>query len=236
MFRCLKKEANSIRRPLAILGAVILCFCAVAIGDVLYVRHQATTLISELANLDSVSDPSGVMLALLDQHGDHRVDKICESDLCQYQLLLTNGALSRSHLVPEAEIRAYVTLKRSALALIRVEYTSSVFKANSPIVGIQEDFCRVGGIPPCDYFYLNPHGSNVTETWNGDVTFGQMATEIQKQASWAMNSNCFVALNGCKNISELLPRIWKLTAPGAVSSRLRSLADSIADGSQPLPQ
>ena len=236
MFRCLNKEVNSIRRPLAILGAVILCSCAVAIGDVLYVRHQATTLISELASLDSVSDPSGVALALLDKYGNHRVDKICESDLCQYQLLLTNGALSRLHLVPEAEIRAYVTLRHSALAFIRVDYTSSVFKANSPIVGIQEDFCKVRGIPPCDYFYLNPHGLNVAETWNGDVTFGQMATTVQKQASWAMNSNCFVALKGCKNISELLPRIWKLTSPGAVSSRMRSMADSIADAAQPLPE
>jgi hypothetical protein len=236
VFRCLKKEANSIRRPLAILGAVILCFCAVAIGNVLYVRHQATTLISELASLDSVSDPSGVALALVDKYSNHRVDKICESDLCQYQFLFTNDALSRLHLAPRAEIRAYMTLRHSALAIIVVDYTSSVFKANSPIVGIQEDLCKVGGTPPCDYFFLNPHGLNVAETWNGSVTFGQMATAVQKQTSWAMNPNCFIAWGGCKNISELLPQIWKLTSPGAVSSRMRSMADSIADASQPLPQ
>jgi hypothetical protein len=236
VFRCLKKEANSIRRPLAIFGTVILCLCAVLIGDMLYVRRQATTLISELARLDSVSDPSGVALALVDKYSNHRVEKICESDQCQYQLLFTNGALSRLHLAPEAEIRAYVTLRGSTLAIISVEYTSSVFKTNSPIVGIQEDFCKVGRTPPCDYFYLDPHGLNVAKTWNGSVEFGQMATTVQKQTSWAMNPNCFIALRGCKNISELLPNIWKLTAPGAVSSRLRSMADSIADASQPLPQ
>jgi hypothetical protein len=48
--------------------------------------------------------------------------------------------------------------------------------------------------------------------------------------------NCLTALRGCKDISQLLPTVWKLTGPGVVSSRMRSTADSITDASQPLPE
>jgi hypothetical protein len=206
------------------------------IGGVLYARNQATTLIEELRALDTAANPSAFVLAFMGKYRAHFVDKNCRADWCQYHFLFTNAAISKLHLVPRAEIRTYLTLNRGALAIVYVEYTSAVFKADSPIVGVQEDFCAIGGTPPCNYFYLDPHGWNVAQTWKGTVTFGQMATQEQRGAAWALNSNCFTALKGCKDISELLPRIWKLTSLRAVTSRMRSMADSIADASQPLPE
>jgi hypothetical protein len=205
-------------------------------ADVIYVRHQASELIDELSSLDAAPTPSVVALALMEKYHDHLVGETCQSAECQYEFLFTNSALSRLHIVPRAEITAYVTTNREVLEVVLVVFTSSVFKANSPIVGVQEGFCPIGSNPPCDYFYLNPHGLNVAETWNGTVGFGQMATQVQKQAAWGLNANCFVALKGCKDISKILPTVWKLTSPEAVSSRMRSMADSIADASQPLPQ
>jgi hypothetical protein len=205
-------------------------------ADAIYVRHQASALIDELRSLDEAPAPSVVARGLMEKYHDHLVGETCQSAECQYEFFFTNSALSKLHTVPRAEITAYVTMNRNVLEIVLVVYTSSVFKANSPIVGVQEGFCPVGSNPPCDYFHLNPHGLNVAETWNGTVGFGQMATQVQKQAGWALNPNCFVALKGCKDISKILPTIWKLTSPGAVSSRMRSMADSIADAAQPLPQ
>jgi hypothetical protein len=176
-----KKEAILIRRSLGILGAVTFCFFAVAMGNAVYARNQASTIIAELGSLDTAANPSVVALTLIEKYRNHLVDKNCESDLCQYQLLFTNRAISTFGVVPRAEIRAYVTFNHFQLAIVNAEYTSAVFKTNSPIVGVQEDFCAIGGTPPCDYFYLNPHGLNVRETWNGNVTFGQMATRFRSR-------------------------------------------------------
>jgi hypothetical protein len=214
----------------------MLVLAAVVIGDALYARHQASTLFGELRSLDAAPDPSVLALSLMEKYRDHLVGETCRSAECQYQFLFTNSAISRFHVVPRAEVTVYVTVNRAVLEIVLAIYTSAVFKANSPIVGVQEGFCPIGSNPPCDYFYLNPHGANVAETWNGTVDLGQMATTVQKQAAWGLNSDCFVALKGCKDISKLLPTVWKLTSPGAVSSRMRSMADSLANAEQPLPQ
>jgi hypothetical protein len=144
--------------------------------------------------------------------------------------------ISKLHVAPKAEIRMYISTYAGLLDEINVGYTSGVFKTNSPIVWVQEDFCGTRADISCAHFGINPHGRDIHQTWNGDVEFGQKATQEQKRAAWALNLNCFTAIRGCKDISRLLPTIWKLTRPGAVSSRMRSTADSIAEASQPLPE
>ena len=198
-------------------------------------RHQATELFAELRNIDASSDPSVAARLFMQNHRDSLSDKRCQADLCQYELNFTNKAISRFRVVPVSKISVYMTLKRDVLVVILVEYTSAIFKTDSPIVGVQEGFCDWNGPPSCDYFFLHPHGTNATDISIGSVDFGQRATQVQKQAGWGLNANCFVALKGCKDVSELLPTAWKLTAPGAVSSRLRSMGDSIADSQRPLP-
>jgi len=155
---------------------------------------------------------------------------------CDYEFLVTNRILSAFHFAPRAELRASVRLFRGSLDMISVQYSSVVFKENSPIVYVQEDFCADRTDTTCNHFALNPHGRDVTPTWNGIVEFGELATEKEKRAAWALNLNCMTAFHGCNDISMLLPTIWKLTTPGAVSSRMRSSAHSIAESSQPLPE
>jgi hypothetical protein len=164
------------------------------------------------------------------------IEKVCKFESCQYQFLFTNRVISALHFSPRVEIKVYLTLDHGSLSSAAIEYTSGVFKQNSPIVWVQEDFCSKGTTSRCDSFYLDPHGRDVPETWHGDVQFGQTATPNQKAAAEGLNLDCVTALHGCRDITELLPRLWKLTSPGAVSSRMRSMADSTADASQPLPE
>jgi hypothetical protein len=198
-------------------------------------RHEAVALFAELRSIDASPNSSVAALSFMQNHRDSLSDKRCLTDACQYGLNFTNEVISRFHIVPVAKINVYITLERGALAVILVEYSSAILKTESPIVGVQERFCIWDGPPPCNYFYLHPHGANATDINFGSVDFGQKATQVQKQAGWGLNANCFVALKRCKNISELLPTAWKLTAPKAVSSRLRSMGDSIADSQRPLP-
>jgi hypothetical protein len=222
-----------IRRALIILSAAMLLCCTGMFGGAIYARHQAWTLIEELRNLDTAPDPTAVSQSLLRKYGDRLVSKHCERDFCQSELLFTNAIISRVHAAPRSEIRIYLGIYAGSISSISVAYTSAVFKADSPIVWVQEDYCGDRTDINCEHFAINPHGRNVGPAWNGDIEFGQKATREQKRAAWALNLDCFVAFRGCKDISQLLPTLWKLTGPGAVSSRMRSTADSIAEDSQP---
>jgi hypothetical protein len=226
----------SIRRSLSILGAAILFLCAVPIGGAIYARHQARTVIEKIRNVDTAADPTAASRSLMRLYSDRLVSQNCEREFCQYQFLFTNGVISKLRIAPRAEIRMYVSIYAGNLSDINVQYTSAVFKADSPIVSVQEDFCGNRRDISCEHFAINPHGRDVGQTWNGDVEFGQKATREQKRAAWALNLHCVAALRGCKDISQLLPTVWKLTGPGTVSSRMRSTADSIAEALEPLPE
>jgi hypothetical protein len=216
--------------------AMLLLLLALWVGGSVYARRQAETVVQEFQGLDAAADPTAFSLSFIRRYSNRLAEKVCQFESCQYQFLFTNSVISTLHFVPRAYMKVYVTLDHGLLSFAAIEYTSAVFKQNSPIVWVQEDFCAKVATSRCDYFYLDPHGRDVTETWHGDVQFGQMATRNQKAAAEGLNVDCVTALHGCKDISELLPRVWKLTSPGAVSSRMRSLADSFADASQPLPE
>jgi hypothetical protein len=210
--------------------------CSVMIGGTIYVRHQATSLIQELRVLDTASDPTVVSRSLMQMYNNRLVLHGCDRDFCQYQFLFTNAVISKFHVVPRTEIKMYVNTYAGSLSSVMIEYTSAIFRADSPVVTVQEDFCGKRTDIDCEHFAINPHGRNVGPTWNGIIEFGQNAKRQQKEAAWALNLDCTVAFHGCKDISQLLPTVWKLTGPDTVSSRMRSTADSIAEASQPLAE
>jgi hypothetical protein len=231
-----ERDGMFVRRYLAILGVAISLLIAAVLGGAIYDRHQAATAIDEFKGLDTAANPTTASLSFIRRYSRRMTEKNCHSDSCQYRFDFTNRVMSAFHLAPRADIRVYVTLYQGSLSFALVEYTSAVFKANSPIVWIQEDFCANAATSPCNYFYLDPHGHNVSETWHGNVQFAQLATPEQKRAALALNLGCVIAVRGCRDISQLLPTIWKRTGPGTVSSRMRSMADSIAETSQPLAE
>jgi hypothetical protein len=220
---------------LGILFGIALALLALFAAIRIYAVHRAAELVAEIRNIDQAPDPIVFSRALMQKYGDALVAEKCEADFCQIHYLLSNRLLSTLHLAPRSEIEVYFTIFKGSLAVVHVQYTSDVFQANSPVVHVQEDFCAARTDISCDHFALNPHGRNVSPTWNGDIEFGQLATVEQKRAAWALNLNCMTAFDGCKDIAELSPSLWKLTGSSTVSSRLRSTADSIAEASQPLP-
>lgn len=200
-----------------------------------YIFDQARTVVGEIGDLDKASDPTAASLSFMQEHQKHLASKTCDLDFCQYQFVFTNRLLSTIHLATPSEIEVLVSFYRERLESVAVDYTSDAFKEDSPVVHVQEDLCKDRADSGCDHFAISPHGREATPTWNGDVQFGQFATEAQRRAAWALNLNCMEALHGCRDISELNPAIWKRTSPDKVSCRMRSTADSIAETSQPLP-
>lgn len=171
-----------------------------------------------------------------EKHRHQLANQECRDDFCQYEFVVKNWVLSTLRLAPPTELRARVTVFHRRLDAAGVDYASAIFKENSPVVHVQEDFCADRTDIRCDHFALNPHGRNVGPAWNGIVEFGQLATDGQKKAAWALNLDCLASRHGCTDISQLTPKLWKATGPGTVSSRMRSTADSNAEASQPLSE
>lgn len=213
----------------------VLAFVAAWEGCKFYLQHQVGSLVQDLRSLDTSRDPTGFSHTLMKKYASHFAARNCIADYCANSFLFTNRPLSSVHFVPISRIEVMFEQEGNSLRDIRIEYTSAVFKENSPIVVISENFCPGRAINECKYFVLNPHGRNVSQTWNGDVGFTQRVKPEIRRAGWGMNDGCFTAFRGCKDVSELLPTLWKVTVPGRVSSRMRSDSDSMAEAAQPLP-
>jgi len=220
-------------RAIVVIAVVALFAASVAIG-VLSPLWEAKTILEDFRHLDQRGEPSSAFKAFRQKHRAQLVDEQCRDNSCESQFLVSNRFLSALHLAPRTELRAWMLVDQRKADFFALEYTSSIFKQESPVVHVQEDFCGDRTDIACGDFALNPHGRNVSPEWNGIVEFGQLATKEQKDAAWDINLNCLVALHGCADIAVLLPSIWRTTGHGVVSSCLRSSADSLAEAAQPL--
>jgi hypothetical protein len=215
--------------------ALTVAFITAWAGCRFYLQRQVTSLLEDLRSVDTSRDPTGLSKMLMKKYEGHFIDRHCEADYCANRFLFTNRALSTFHFAPRSEIEVTFEQEGDSVRDVYIVYTSAVFQENSPVVYVSETFCTERAPSFCDYFALNPHGRNVSQTWNGDVSFSQRVKPEIRKAGWGLNLGCFTALRGCKDVSELLPTLWKVTSPGTVSSRVRSDADSIAEAAQPLP-
>jgi len=200
-----------------------------------YVVHRAKELIADMQGLDKAPDSTAAALSFTKKYHTYLAETTCDREACQYRFVLTNRPVSLLHLAKQAQIEALVTIYRAQLDFVGVSLTSSVFRQNSPIVYVQESFCKDRTDISCEYFDINPHGRYVRPTWNGIVLFGQLANEQRKRMAWSFNTDCLYALHGCRDITEIMPALWKRVSPDSVSSRVRSTADSIVEATQPLP-
>jgi hypothetical protein len=191
-------------------------------------------LLEDFKRLDASADLPSSVRTLRKRHRNQLVNEECRNELCVSEFVVSNWVLSSLHLAPATELRARIFAFQGKLEAASVDYTSAIFKQNSPVVYVQEDFCAERTDIRCGHFALNPHGRDVAPAWNGIVEFGQLARSEQKRGAWGLDLDCFVSLRGCRDISVLSPIIWRRTGPGLVSSCLRSSADSEAEASQPL--
>jgi hypothetical protein len=224
-------------RIVAVTGLTLALFFTVWGGCRVYFHHQARTLLEELRALDTSSDPTNLSRTLMQKYAGRSQGRKCDAGTgyCMERFLFNNRALSMFHLAPHTEIKVTFESEGNFLRDVYAEYTCGIFKENSPIVTVVENFCPNQPVGECDYFDLDPHGRNISQTWNGEAAFTQRVKPEIRSAGWKLNIECFASFRGCKDISELLPALWKSTSPGTVSSRVRSNSDSIAEAAQPLP-
>lgn len=194
----------------------------------------ARTMVEDFKHLDQSADTTSAFKGFRQKHRAQLVDEQCRDNVCESQFLVGNWFLSKLHLAPRTELRAWMMMDQQKAGFFALEYTSFIFKRDTPVVHVQEDFCRDRTDISCDHFALNPHGRNVSPDWNGDIEFGQLATKKQKDAASSINLTCLVALHGCGDITVLQPNIWVKTGRGVVSSCLRSTSDSLVEATQPL--
>jgi hypothetical protein len=226
---------SSALRAVIVIGLLVLLAACVSLG-VFSPLLEARAILADVKRLDRSSEPGSAFKAFRQKHRGHLVDEQCRDDSCESEFLVSNWFLSRLHLAPRTELRVWMMIDHQNADFFHLEYTSFISKQHSPVVHVQEDFCAGKTDISCDHFALNPHGRNVSPAWNGDVEFGQLATNEQKEAAWELNLNCLVAVHGCADIAVLLPTIWRTTGPKLVSSCFRSSADSLAEASQPLSE
>lgn len=205
-------------------------------GTRFYLKHQFVSLLEDLRMLDASKNPTALSVELMRKYEKHSSGTWSETNYRAKSFLFRNRSLSKFRLAPASEIEITFEQEGSSLRNVAVVYTSSVFKENSPIIRLSEVFCSDPADHFCQHFAMNPHGRNIDQTWNADVSFGHLAKPEIRSEGWSLNPDCFVKIAGCKNVSELLPTLWKATPEGTVSSRMRSDSDSIAEASQPLAQ
>jgi hypothetical protein len=242
-----------VRRFLIFTVAALAFFVAAAATSAMLTRREARGLLDDLRTLSTSPDPNSSFHSLKQKYGTRLKLEACGPDTysgrgpsaeaCGYDTYVNNRLLAKLHLTPRTEMRLGFLLVNDSLEMLTIEYTSGIFKAESPYTFIQESFCSEsigpGGafegdesVPwaPCHHFNLYPHGRDKTPTWNGAVTFGYWATADQKHAALGLNLACLGALRGCEDISELLPTIWELTDSGAVSARLADSDEGVLPG------
>ena len=61
------------------------------------------------------------------------------------------------------------------------------------------------------------------------IDFNLAAKPRESDASLDLNLNCFVKPGGCRDIVEMSPKIWKITSPTVIYSRMPSGADANGD-------
>ena len=151
-------------RFLGLLGLALVVACLAMAGGALRTRSQALALLEDLKQLDTNADTWKAAHTFREKHRNLLMHEECTGDLCAWEFQINNWPLSKARLVPRAQLQVSVTLFRHKLNTVGVDYTSSVFQHDSPIVHVQEDFCGDRTDIPCDHFALNPHGCNVTPT------------------------------------------------------------------------
>jgi len=189
-------------------------------------RSGARTLLNEFRMLGTSKDPTASFEALRSNYGTKlRTIEGCSSQLCQYEMILSNKDISALRIVPYVELDVWYTVYKGSLLNAMLEYRTALPGSNSPVLHVQQGMCARGcGVR----FDVNPHGTS-QQMWNGLVEFDTRATPQQRDAALALNLDCLTRIGGCKDIVDLLPGVWIHSGPWTVSTRLVGLSQQLEE-------
>lgn len=187
----------------ALAGCIALC------GAAWRTRDSAAHLLEAVREIFRSSSPNSEF-EIVRQHyqGQLKEGENCTPSDCQYKLTISNRSVSWTHLVPYTELNAHFTIYQNNPSFFYLTFHQQLRSGSSPVVHVQGDFSNEAWAS----FHLNPHGRS-DELWNGIVEFNLAATRAQRDAALDLNLDCFVKLGGCHDISQIAPKIWRVTAP-----------------------
>lgn len=213
-----------IRKTVQIGVSAALVLCLAVFVAAWNVRNDAGELLAALRRMAS-PDPAPEFEALRQRYGAKlKRDEQCTELDCQYHLQMNNRAVSWTHLFRYTELDAYFSIFRGRFEFFFISFSQESRHRNSPVVHIQ--FVHSNDLWAA--FSLNPHGRS-SDLWNGMIDFNLTAKPTDRDAALDVNLNCLVRIGGCHDIAEMSPRIWKVTSPTVIYSRMPSGADAIGD-------
>jgi hypothetical protein len=217
------KKLKTFSAVCALLVAGVFVF---VIGSVVKTRRDAKVLIGELSELSVSKSPNDTFDAFWWKYGrSWKNSDECTMHFCTYEAEISNNAIARLHIEPYTEMKIWFRVDRGALVTTMIEYRSARKGPNSPVVHVQQDVCG----PGCGVrFDVNPHGTT-EQMWNGFVEFNANATQAQRDAALAFNLDCFSRIGGCKDITELLPTVWRRADSGKIKSQLVGLSQRLEE-------
>jgi len=214
------------RNTLVVLSVTLIGLCAFVVISAYKTRAEAGAALNEFRELGTSKDPTASFELLRRKYGSklHAIEG-CTQQLCQYEMSLSNGSISRLRVVPYTEMNVCFTVFKGSLQVAMLEYRTALKARNSPVVHVQQGMCAHGcGVR----FDVNPHGTS-QQMWNGLVEFDTKATPQQRDAALALNLECLARIGGCKDIIDLLPTVWTHNGPGTISSRLVGLSQQLEE-------
>lgn len=188
-------------------------------------RRDAAATLDDLKLLGTSKDPTVGFELLKRRYGRKLRPLGCSQQFCQYKISFSNRSISALQIVPYTELNVWFTVYEQSLQIAMLEYRTALSGPESPVVHVQAGMCGRGcGVR----FDVNPHGST-QQIWNGLVEFDTRTTPEQRDAALALNLDCLSRIGGCKDIVELLPRVWTYAGPGTITSRLVGLSQRLEE-------
>jgi len=198
-------------------------------------RRKVESLLRDVSVLSNSQDPTAYFSFMKRRYArDLQPKDYCTPSRCIYEVAITNKMPYWFRPIPRTGFTASFEIYDGSLIHVLMQYRSSRSDVPSPLVWVQQDIWTNPSIG-CNWIAVDPHGRDVKQTAHGDVDLGRCATPFEKKVALNFDLECMTKLGGCKDISEMLPDVWKRTAPDAVSTRIRTWGDSIAERALPLP-
>ena len=200
--------------------------CAFVVLSAYKTRMEAQAILNEFRELGASKNPTASFELLRRRYEStiHAVEG-CTAQSCQYEMKLSNSAISMLHVVPYAEMNVWFTMYKGSLVWAMLEYRTALKGPNSPVIHVQQGMCAHGcGVR----FDVNPHGTT-HHVWNGLVEFNTRATPQQRDAALGINLECLARIGGCKDIIDLLPTMWMYSGAGIISSRFVGLSQRLEE-------
>lgn len=200
---------------------------SIVVASVLHTKQAAESLLNDVRAISVAQHPTQYFDSLKLKYGAKlKRSALCAPGECAYELTTANNVPALLRLVPYTELSATFNVYKGSLSFVHIQCRVAPRGDRGPVVHTQIDFCDA----PCHRsFYIHPHGRAATERMNGIAEFNAYATSAERDAALALNLDCFVKLGGCKNIAELMPRMWQIDHSGRVTAAMRSMADASSD-------